>query len=244
MSAATFLSFGEFQMKFTSAIVACGAVQFPAFMAERVYMREFYKDKGLPDELSRWQPTVDQMLEGVDTDGPIYIMIDQGIVKGGSTHRREGIHIDGYWNPAISAHGTGHVPTPGGHGSSGGGHRSIPRRRHHESIPWGIIREGHYPASNRHSAGAQPWMEAEFKEPEGLILASDIPACMGYNGEFQGPIGEGGDCSHVDLTTMDGFLMDAGVTYAGNVTCLHQSVPLDHDCQRTLVRLNVPGWTI
>ena len=102
-----------------------GAVTFPAHTGERVYMREFRKSTGLPAHLSRWQSTIDAMLDGVDTDGPIYLMIDQGVVKATSSHRRPGLHIDGYWNPAISAHGGGgrHSRTPSdeGRGGHGGG---------------------------------------------------------------------------------------------------------------------------
>lgn len=205
-------------MKFESVIKQCGRVTFPEFTGERVYMREFRKNDGLPFDLARWQPTVDQMLDGVDTDGPIYLMVDQGYVSPGTTHRREGIHIDGYWNPGLQAHQRGHTSTPIGHGGHRGG--------------------------GGHSSGISSWSHATFEEPEGLILASDISACMGYVGQFDGPIGEGGDCSHVDLSTLDSFLMDSHSAYVGNVTCLHESIPVDIECHRTLVRLNVPGWSV
>ena len=55
-------------------------VTFPEFTGERVYMQKFFKRTGLPSNLSRWQVTVDKMLQGVETDNAIYIMIDQGIV--------------------------------------------------------------------------------------------------------------------------------------------------------------------
>lgn len=91
-----------------------GFVPFPEFTGERVYMREFTKAAGLPPDLARWQDTVDAMLDGVDTSGPIFLMVDQAPVKVATTHRRPGLHVDGYWNPALYAHGHG-----GGHG----GHR-------------------------------------------------------------------------------------------------------------------------
>jgi len=85
-----------------------GAVTFPKHTMERVYMKAFHKEVGLPAELKRWQPTIDQMLLEVDTDGPIYLMIDQGLVKANTTHRRKGVHIDGYWVPELQTHGGGH----------------------------------------------------------------------------------------------------------------------------------------
>lgn len=96
-----------------STIHQRGAVPFPEFTGERVYMLPFTKADGLPYDLARWQPTVDAMLDGVDVAGPIYLMIDQGMVRAGLTHRRPGVHIDGYWQPEVQAHGSHQPPQPG-----------------------------------------------------------------------------------------------------------------------------------
>ncbi len=82
-------------------------VTFPEFTGERDYMRGFTKCAGLPTDLKRWQRTVDAMLDGVDAPGEIFIMIDQGVVQAGNTHRRGGPHIDGYWHADVKAHGGG-----------------------------------------------------------------------------------------------------------------------------------------
>lgn len=184
-----------------------GSVPFPAFTGERVYMREFRKADGLPIDLRRWQPTVDAMLQGIDTDTPIYIMIDQGRVMAGSSHRRPGVHLDGYWVPAIRAH------------SGRGGHVT-----------------GEWDTGRR-------WKQCDFSQPEALILASDVVACRAYEGVWEGECGEGGDCSHIDTSHMRKVLMQSGVAYAGNVTMLHESLPLMAETTRTLVRLSVPNWT-
>ena len=84
-----------------------GAVKFPQFLGERVYMREFTKSDGLPNDLMRLQSTIDGMLEGIEVDGPIFVMIDQSEVKAGQFHRRPGMHVDGIWNPKMFAHGHG-----------------------------------------------------------------------------------------------------------------------------------------
>lgn len=96
-----------------SRIERRGFVSFPAFTGERIYMREFTKRDGLPTDLSRWQPTVDAMLEGVEAPGSIYLMVDQSEVKASAAHRRPGVHVDGRWNPSLYKHGHG----------GGGGHR-------------------------------------------------------------------------------------------------------------------------
>lgn len=100
-------------MKHNSNVVAVGAVPFPVWTGERVYMKEFTKAEGLPPSLQRWQPTVDAMLTGLDAPGQIYLMIDQGVVAPNATHRRGGIHIDGYWCAQAGGHGGRHGSTTG-----------------------------------------------------------------------------------------------------------------------------------
>ncbi len=219
-----------------------GVVAFPEFSADRIYMREFRKADGLPFDLARWQPTVDAMLDGVDVDGPIYLMVDQGIVRAGMTHRRPGLHIDGYWVPAKQAH----------HGNSGG-HNSTPRRRDtgghrgYESHSYTPPRDtgGHSGGGGgRHASGGHSgWINAKYEEHEGILLASSVTAARAFAGDFSGAPGEGGDCAHVSTEGLIEVPMRAGRIYAGNVTMLHESLPVDCACLRTVVRLNVPGWT-
>lgn len=195
---------------YPSVVEQRGAVVFPQFTGERVYMREIRKNRPLPQDLSRWQATVDSMLDGVDTDGPVYLMIDQSMVKAGVTQRRPGLHIDGYWHPDTLCHG------------GGGRHCSV-------SSAW--------------RTGGGRWGASTFKEKEALILASDVSASRAMKGTFTGQVGEGGDCSHIDVSTLEEVLLLAGKVYAGNVTMLHESLPVSVDTQRTLVRLSVPGWS-
>jgi hypothetical protein len=215
---------GEIKM-LKSVVQQRGNVKFANQIGERIYMREFYKHKGLPTDIKHWQNTVDAMLDGVDTDGPIYLMVDQSVVKAGNPHRRPGVHIDGYWNPGISAHG---------------GHRGISAHGgmpSHKSQPT----HGGWPGRS-HISMAQSWEEASYEQQEGIILASSVTAAKAYNGEFVGKPKDGGDCAHINLSSLECLDMQAGVVYAGNVTMLHESVAVPHDCIRTVVRLNVPGW--
>lgn len=177
-----------------------GRVPFPAFTGQRVYMREFTKAAGLPADLTRWQDTIDAMLDGVDTSEPIYLMVDQAPVKVATTQRRPGLHVDGYWSPAIDSHR--HVVC--GHG----GHR------------------------------------IDGAESEALILASDVLGCAAYVGEFDGNPASGGDCGHIDASGLLRVDMEPGHAWAGHtLTMLHEALPVRHDCMRTVVRLNVKGWT-
>lgn len=190
-----------------SIVQQMGEVPFPQHIGERIYMREFRKKDGLPFDLARWQPTVSAMLDGVDTDGPIYLMIDQGLVRAGASQRRPGVHIDGYWLPEVQAHG----------GGGGGGHIGC----------W----------------KTDGWAHADFRDAEAILLASSVTAARAFSGEFVGQPGEGGDCRHIDLSELAEVPLLAGRAYAGNVTMLHESMPVARDCLRTVVRLNVPGWS-
>lgn len=228
---------------------------FPEYAAERVYMEPFFKKKGLPAHLGHWQKTIDAMLDGIETDEPIYLMIDQSAVKAGEFQRRPGVHIDGYWNPGISGHG-GHR-TMSGHGS----HRPMAGHGTHRPFVMGHnpspFRHGpqraptHGPRQTpsfprRHEAGPNsfvPWDQASFSEPEAIILATNIQASRGFSGIYSGPIGDMGDCSHIDTSGMTEVQVEAGRVYAGNITMLHETLKVEEDSLRTLVRLNVPGWT-
>lgn len=98
-------------MQYSNA-VRRAKVPFPAFDHEHVYMRPFTKSEGLPPDLVRWQPTVDAMLMGVHAPGMIFLMVDQKAVSSGAEHRRGGVHVDGYWDPSVSAHGQHRIAPP------------------------------------------------------------------------------------------------------------------------------------
>lgn len=217
---------------FTSTVQARSLVtHWPSHTNERIYMVPFIQSEGLPDEINRWQGVVDTMLEGIETDKPIYIMVDQGIVEHGKTHRRPGVHIDGYWCPSISSHGgsSGHGPyRPPSHGPSRGYHRS---------------RGAHVSVAGRWDA-PPTWHTSTFAEDEAIILASDVGAARAYAGQFTGHIGDGGDCSTINLDDLELIDMQANQVYAGNVTMLHESVPVQVTTPRSLVRLNLPGVRI
>lgn len=207
---------------YTSQVKEVGSVSFPAFRGERHHMRGFTKKEGLPKDLKHWQGTVDQMLEKVDTDNTIFIMIDQGIVRGGTSHRRPGPHIDGYWNDGISAHGgvPSHGPSPS-HGPTPGRHMS---------------------ASHGSHIGGGSWDKATLTGKEAILLASDVVGCRGWTGSYKGVLGEGGDCSAIDLSGLEVLELQSHKTYMGNVGFIHESIPLGYNTQRTLVRLNIKDW--
>jgi hypothetical protein len=202
---------------FQSIMQERGPVFFPGFNAERHYMVPFYQEQGLPDHLAHWQNTVDAMLVGITSDQPIYFMADQAFVPAGTAQRRPGLHVDGYWHPSLSAHG-------------GGGHRGYGGHRG---------RGGH--GGSHMSAG---WDDIDFTDPEALILASNVSAARAFIGTYDGPIGEGGDCSSIETNNLAVLHMNRNRAYCGTVATLHESLPVQVDSYRTMVRLNCPGVTI
>jgi hypothetical protein len=192
-------------------------VPFPAFTGERVYMRRFERGEPLPVDLRRWQSTVDVMLDGVDSAGPVYLMIDQSAVKSGAPHRRPGIHVDNYWHEGTSQHDQGHGnrPTMGCHGVP------VPSPPTHNPRP-------------SHSI---------YGSGEALIIASDVLGCVGYVGMWSGEQRENGDCCDVDVSSLERVPFEPGRAWLGDTaTLLHESIPLAADALRTVVRLNVKGW--
>lgn len=206
-----------------TAIRQLGRVSFPEFTGERVYMHEFTKKGGLPKHLQRWQDTVDAMLEGVTAEGPIFLMVDQAPVQACATHRRPGMHIDGIWEPGISAH----QPAPSHRTSPPPTHRTLPRHVTPTRLPQ------HF---------TSPPMHLMRDEDELLILASDVLGCAAYEGEWHDTPGVGGDCSHFDRHGLHRVDMEPGIAWAGDaMSMLHESIPVDRNCLRTVVRLNVKG---
>lgn len=223
-----------------SIVKEIGPVEFPAFTGERVYMLEIFKDKPLPESLARWEPTVAQMLVGVDTVGPVYLMIDQKVVKATETHRRPGMHIDGFWMPEHRAHGPSHIikkeSRSGRHG-----------RPEYWQSPKGVITANgiHYtPPTPIHQTRPSHSASADIWPNETIILASNVSACRALVGDWEGEIGAGGDVSHLAFSNLQEIQFKANIAYAGNVTFVHESLPVPQDVCRTVVRLNVPGHVI
>ncbi len=197
-----------------SQIELRGRVSFPPYHRERIYMRPFITADDVP---KHWQSTVECMLDGIDSDVEKYLMVDCSFVPRGHTQRRPGVHIDGYWEASIGAH-RGPVHTPG------------PSR--------------HTPGRHRSGGGHITWAEGNWDVPETILLASSVQGAVGYRGDYQGEIGEGGDCSSIDLTDLEVIPFPSHLCCALSVNGLHESVPLESASFRQLVRINVPDWSL
>ena len=72
----------------------------------------------------------------------------------------------------------------------------------------------------------------------GIILTSNISACRGWAGQFDGTPRVGGDCSHLSLGA--GFMLAANTVYYGNNHFIHESLPVAEDCHRVFARITMP----
>ena len=176
--------------------------------------RIYMKPFQVGDDLGKYTRTVNMMLDQIDTnDEMCFLMIDEAFVKAGTPHRRPGKHIEGWWDAGMSLHN-----------GDGSGRWRLP----------GHVTEPVHRIPSRHSH--------KLDREEGIILASNITACVGYEGIFEGDLGKGGDCDHIDTSNMKTVNMEAHNVWAGNVSMLHESTPVAFDCFRTVVRINVPHW--
>ena len=83
--------------------------------------------------------------------------------------------------------------------------------------------------------------EQYCSEKGGMLIVSSYEACKGWNGDYEGQPNQGGDCSHLDLSKMEDFRLKSNTLYWGNSTFIHESLPLEEDVKRQLVRVTLPA---
>lgn len=79
-----------------------------------------------------------------------------------------------------------------------------------------------------------------LSEKGGILLASNHKASLGWAGEYDATPMVGGDCRHIDLG--EPFGLDAGKVYYGNNHFIHESLPMDVDVHRVMVRITLPEF--
>ena len=72
----------------------------------------------------------------------------------------------------------------------------------------------------------------------GMIIASNYSSSVGWNGIFKGEAGIGGDCRHIELRHP--FKLEADKIYYGNSQFIHESLPVDKDVHRVMIRITLP----
>lgn len=190
-------------------------VTFPEFSGIRIMMMpvEFSNMDSIPNSLEGYKPMIEKLFNEVpDEKGVGYLTIDEKFLKKGETHRRPGLHVDGMFNGGIK----------GGWGGGGwGGSQPIP------SGSWGG--GGGWGGSNSSTGG--------------FILASNVPGCRAWKQTvWSDPINDG-ECGHMEefLKDENSEVLKGGIAYWLNPMCVHESLPMDEDKQRQLIRLSFPN---
>lgn len=150
----------------------------------------------------------------------VYLTVDQKRVQPGKTHRRPGLHVDGYPHTLTDARfsqmpevhgiwaGYAHGGTWGGGGGWGGG------------------------------KGPMYWFDGT-----GLLTVSSVVGCRAWNQEFQGDPKPEGDCDHLraECRPECEVVLQPNTLYWMNPSCVHESMPMDVETERTFVRLSLPS---
>jgi hypothetical protein len=209
-------------------------VGFPEWRGERHYMLPFTIQTRLPERVSRFQCTVDQMMKGVDVSArqECYLMVDEMEVATGLCHRRPGLHADGYWIPELKCHG-----------GSPARHSPVPYEPVNPTPPKPKEPDPPPPPDPSYYDGRQK----PKKATQGLLIASNHTAARAFIGHYERDfLGDwrGGECFDLSTQGMTEVTLLAGVAYHLDVFTLHESLPVQDEVRRTLVRINVPNWSL
>ena len=185
-------------------------VQIPNFTGE-VKMLPFNLEN-LAEIPNQFKELVTKMIEVLPIKkGIAYLTIDGKLVDKGKTQRRGGVHIDGNYLPSFSW---------GDGGNNGGGNG------------WKVGEGGRILSSNEHKLSYE-------NKNGGMLIASNYPACKGWNRKFKGTPYVGGDCTRLEGLG-EGFLLKPNTVYYGNSQWLHESLPIDKTTHRIVARITLP----
>jgi hypothetical protein len=211
-------------------------IEFPEFSGVRVMMLPVVlgDESSLPSDILAkvWHEPVSLLAEIAigkmpDIAGFVgYLTIDEAVVKPGLTHRRPGLHTDGY------AEFTNDTITLGGWS---GGPWAAPKR---EKLPKPQPEEP--PKRHRGGWSGGPWSASGSL---GMLSASSIIGCEAFDQTFEGVSGSNGDCSHLieQLDPTSKVVLEPGRVYAMDGDTVHRSLRHMERTARQFVRLSMPS---
>jgi len=74
-----------------------------------------------------------------------------------------------------------------------------------------------------------------------VIVAASAPGCRVWHGMFEGEPREDGDLSHISDQLGGGKILPANVGYLLSPDCVHESMIMEKDTQRTFLRIALPN---
>lgn len=195
-------------------------VPFPNFSGLRILHMPIIlgEEDSIPKDLHGYLP----LLEIAASKFPqhagdvVYFTIDEKKLKTGQTHRRPGLHVDGWHKVKVGEHYIG-----GGGGSWGGGGGS-----------WG---------GASYSVGS--YKKTLDNEGTGLLTAANKIGCRAWMKTYSGEPEAEGDCEHMRslFPKSKGVLLQPNQLYWLNPLCVHESIPVTEDMDRQFVRISLPS---
>lgn len=73
----------------------------------------------------------------------------------------------------------------------------------------------------------------------GTLISSSYAACKAWRGEFKEQPKQGGNCEHIKLDK--GIILESNKVYLMNSTCIHESLPVKENVERSLIRITLPN---
>ncbi len=216
---------------FDSRFAELGPVTLPPFSEVKVMMLPIILGdvNSIPDSLGHWRGAIGQLFElSAVKSGVAYITIHEKEVKAGTTHRRQGLHVDGVYRGEVRA------------GWAGPAIWAAPPRR--ESTP------PSKPLPNKDrkkkKSGDKPKNVLDFANLGGMLTVSNPAGCRAWDQEgIVGFPGNEGECDHLllQLKPENEMLFRPSVAYWCHALCVHESMPSLVDCHRQFVRLSMPS---
>ena len=74
-----------------------------------------------------------------------------------------------------------------------------------------------------------------------VIVASSFQACRAWLGDFDATPNEHGGLEHIQDQLGSGVMLDANMGYYLSPDCIHESLPMPHDVERTFLRIALPA---
>lgn len=152
----------------------------------------------------------------------VYLTVDQKVVAANKTHRRPGLHVDGYPHTEADRRLQGYITRGAGgiwagyaHGGSWGGGGGLGGGN--KDLYW--------------------W------DGTGLLTVSNVEGCKAWNQSFKGEPKFEGDCEHLreECKEENATLLKANTLYWMSPSCVHESIPMQVDTIRTFVRVSLPS---
>ncbi len=191
-----------------------GSIDFPEYKGLQIYMHEFDPNNPtMPEGCEDYISVISDMCTMAKIDKPVFVTIDEKIVKAGESQRRPDPHVDGCFMPQMGNWGHGGWSHDGGGGSwsHGGG--------------W------------KHGCNALPFSRMP------VIVASTVSGCKAWKGEFDAEPKNNGDLSHIAEILGEGELLLPNEAYMLSPDCIHESLVFEKDTKRQFVRLALPVGT-